>query len=205
LAPASRPAPRIGVERVGLEAADDEVAAAVERALRAIGAAGWQLVDVGWPDRAEVLDLSTTIMFAEAAAVHRTLLDSPEAALLGAPVAERFHTGATIPEPDYRAALAAAERLGAQVRGVLAAVDAVVGPTVPLVAPTVEAARQDPTLPRRIVAETRLANVARTPALTVPVPPASPGDLPVGLQLTAATDAATLAAGEAVAALLAAG
>jgi aspartyl-tRNA(Asn)/glutamyl-tRNA(Gln) amidotransferase subunit A len=203
LAPAApATAPRIGVDRAALEAADGEVAAAVEAALAAMRDAGWRLVDVEWPDRAEVLDVSTTIMFAEAAAVHRHLLDGPAAGDIGAPVAARFRMGATIGDGDYRAALAATDRLTAHVRKVLATVDAVVGPTVPLVAPTIEAARTDEALPRRIVADTRLANVAHTPALTVPVPPPV-GALPVGLQVTADTDAGTLATGEAVAALLA--
>jgi aspartyl-tRNA(Asn)/glutamyl-tRNA(Gln) amidotransferase subunit A len=200
LAPATTPTrPRIGVERAGLEAADGEVAAAVERALRALRDAGWQLVDVDWPDRAEVLDVSTTIMFAEAAAVHRKLLDGPSGGLLGAPVAARFRAGAAIGDGDYRAALAAAKRLTAEVGAVLGTVDAVVGPTVPMVAPTAEAARTDEALPRRIVADTRLANVAATPAITLPLPAEG---LPVGLQVTSTTDADTLATGAAIAALL---
>jgi Asp-tRNA(Asn)/Glu-tRNA(Gln) amidotransferase A subunit family amidase len=205
LAPALRvAAPRIGVERAALEAADGEVAAAVEGALRAMRDAGWHLVDVEWPDSAEILDVSTTIMFAEAAVVHRHLLDGPAGDLLGAPVAARFRAGATIGDDDYRAAREAADRLTADVRKTLATVDAVVGPTVPIVAPTIDAARTDDALPRRIVAETRLANVARTPALTVPVPTTSATTaLPVGLQVAADTDAGTLAVGQAVATLLA--
>jgi Asp-tRNA(Asn)/Glu-tRNA(Gln) amidotransferase A subunit family amidase len=199
LVPARRTAPRIGVERAALEAADGDVAAAVESALRTMRAAGWQLVDVEWPERAEVLDVSTTIMFAEAAAVHRHLLDGAAGDLLGEPVAARFRAGAAIGDDDYRAALAAAGGLTAHVRKVLTSVDAVVGPTVPLVAPTVATARTDEALPRRIVAETRLANVARTPALTVP---AATADLPVGLQVVASTDAGTLAVGQAIATLL---
>jgi Asp-tRNA(Asn)/Glu-tRNA(Gln) amidotransferase A subunit family amidase len=205
--PAGRNAPqRIGVERAALEAADGDVAAAVESALDKLQAAGWQLVDVEWPDRAEVLEVSTTIMFAEAAAVHRHLLDRPAGDLLGVPVRARFETGAEIGDDDYRAALAAAKRITADVRKALTTVDAVVGPTVPIVAPTIDAARCDEALPRRIVAETRLANVARTPALTVPVPTVTTvptAGLPVGLQVTADTDAATLATGQAIAALLA--
>jgi aspartyl-tRNA(Asn)/glutamyl-tRNA(Gln) amidotransferase subunit A len=199
LAAATAARPRIGVERAGLEAADGDVAAAVARALRAMQDAGWQLVDVEWPDRAEILDVSTTIMFAEAAAVHRKLLDGPSGGLLGAPVAARFRAGAAIGDGDYRAALAVAKRLTAQVGAVLGTVDAVVGPTVPMVAPTAEAARADEALPRRIVADTRLANVAGTPAVTLPVPTDA---LPVGLQVTSTTDAGTLAVGGAVAALL---
>jgi Asp-tRNA(Asn)/Glu-tRNA(Gln) amidotransferase A subunit family amidase len=192
---------RLGVEAGALAAADDPVATAVDAALRRLAAAGCELVDVaGWPDRSEILDVSTTIMFAEAAAVHRALLAGPAAALVGAPVAERFRVGAAIAEADYRRARSAGAGLAAQVRRALGAVDAVVGPTVPVVAPAVEAARTDDALPRRLVAETRLANVARLPVLTVPVPT---DGLPVGLQVTAASDAAALAVGAAVAGALA--
>jgi Asp-tRNA(Asn)/Glu-tRNA(Gln) amidotransferase A subunit family amidase len=191
---------RIGVEAAALAAADGPVAAAVEAALRRLRDAGCQLVDVDWPDRAEVLDVSTTIMFAEAAAVHRRLLDGPAASLLGAPVAARFRAGAAIGAEEYRAARSEASgRLTGHVHQVLQGVDAVVGPTVPIVAPTVEDARRDDALPRRLVAETRLANVARAPALTIPLPTAG---LPVGLQVTAASDGDTLAIGSAIATLL---
>src|SRR5215813_10829691 len=83
---------------------------------------------------------------------------------------------------------------------ILGTFDAVVGPTVPIVAPTIDEARRDPTLPALLVSNTRLANVTGTPAITVPAPTdaadpaatAGDGALPVGLQLMAATDAAAL-------------
>jgi aspartyl-tRNA(Asn)/glutamyl-tRNA(Gln) amidotransferase subunit A len=192
---------RIGVERAGVDAADVEVAGAIEAALGALAGAGCELVDVAWPDRDEVFEVTTTVMFAEAAAVHRALIAGPWADLLGAPVAERLRAGAAIGEGDYRAARAAADRLRVRARAVLDIVDAVVGPTVPIVAPTIEAARRDQALPRRLVAETRLANVAGVAALSLPLPVPA-GRLPVGLQVTAASDGRALAAGSALTALL---
>jgi Asp-tRNA(Asn)/Glu-tRNA(Gln) amidotransferase A subunit family amidase len=64
-------------------------------------------------------------------------------------------------------------------------------------APTVAEVRADPGLPAVLVANTRLANLAGVPALSLPVPPRNGAgtDLPVGLQLTAASDRQTLGIG----------
>ena len=189
---------RLGVDRAGLAGASDEVRAAVQGALDALAAAGATLADVDWPAVDEVVDASTTILFAEAAEVHRDLLASPEFALVGAAVADRLRAGAAITPAQLAAARQARERLAAAVTGVLAGapagggppVDAVVGPTVGIVAPTAERARTDPGLARELVAGTRLANLTGLPAVTVPV--RSRG-LPVGLQVSAATNATALA------------
>jgi aspartyl-tRNA(Asn)/glutamyl-tRNA(Gln) amidotransferase subunit A len=86
------------------------------------------------------------------------------------------------------------------VRTSLAGVDAVIGPTVPVTAPTVAGARRDAGLPALLVSGTRLANVAGVPALSLPVPPRNGAgtELPVGLQVIAATDAQTLGIGSAL-------
>jgi Asp-tRNA(Asn)/Glu-tRNA(Gln) amidotransferase A subunit family amidase len=188
--PAVSPGLRLGVDRAGLADADHTIAVAIEATLRRLADAGAELVDVDWPDRSEVLDVTTTIMFSEAATVHRTLLASPRAHLLGAPVRERLEAGAAIDPSSYDDARATARHIEAHVRKVLTSLDAVIGPTVPLTAPTIDAARTDPTLARRLVADTRLANLTGTPAITLPLPHQP---LPAGLQITGLTDAHTLA------------
>jgi Asp-tRNA(Asn)/Glu-tRNA(Gln) amidotransferase A subunit family amidase len=193
-------APRLAVDRRAVEAAEPAVATAVERTLVALAEAGWELVDLAatpegerWPDPDEVFAVSTTILFAEAAAVHRRLLASPDGTrALGEAVAARLHHGATIPTAEHARAVAAARAMAAGTRAVLATVDAVAGPAVPILAPTIGAARSDPALARTLVSGTRLGNVTGVPAITVPVPGA---ELPVGFQLLAATNAAALAAG----------
>lgn len=202
---------RLGVDRAALAAATPEVRGAVSAALDALADAGHQLVEVAWPDADEVFDASTAILFAEAAEVHRALMASPSAALLGAPVAARLRAGAEVTPPALVAARASAARITAEARASLAPapapapapadqrVDAVVGPTVALTAPPIDAARTDPDLARALVAGTRLANITGLPALTVPVPVAG---LPVGLQLVAAGNEAVLTIGAAVAATL---
>jgi len=192
--------PRLAVDRRAVEAAEPVVATAVERTLAALADAGWVLVDLDatpagerWPGPDDVFAVSTTILFAEAAAVHRRLLAAPDGTrALGEAVAARLHQGAAIPAAEHASAVAAGRAMAADARAVLATVDAVAGPAVPILAPTIEAARSDPTLAHTLVSGTRLGNVTGVPAITVPVPGA---DLPVGLQLLAATNAAALAAG----------
>jgi Asp-tRNA(Asn)/Glu-tRNA(Gln) amidotransferase A subunit family amidase len=193
--PSLAPRLRLGVDRAGLADADAAIAAAIGATLTRLADAGAELVDVDWPNRAEVLDVSTTIMFHEAAVVHRDLLAGPRADLLGAPVRERLETGAAITAAAHDDALAAAADIETHVRAVLADLDAVIGPTVPITAPTIDAARTDAGLARRLVADTRLANLTGTPAITIPL---DHRPLPAGLQITARTDAHTLAVAGAV-------
>jgi Asp-tRNA(Asn)/Glu-tRNA(Gln) amidotransferase A subunit family amidase len=236
----------LGVDRAGLAASSPEVRGAVDAALSTLAAAGCRLVEVGWPDPDEVFEVSTAILFAEAAEVHRALMASPAADLLGAAVAARLRAGAEVTPERLAAARASVVRITAEARATLAPVpgavptpggapapapvpgavpapsgapvpsgaatpgpaadpgdpvrvDAVVGPTVALTAPSIEAARTDPDLARALVAGTRLANITGLPALTLPVPTAG---LPVGLQVVAAGNEAALAIGAIVAATL---
>ena len=80
-------------------------------------------------------------------------------------------------------------------------VDAVLSPTVPIVAPRVDDVA-DPAVAARLVTFTRLADVVGLPAVSVPLPRGRlPGGganvgaaLPVGLQIEGATDAAVIGA-----------
>ena len=191
-APPRRPG-RLGVERTALAVADPPVAAAVDRALGVLRDAGWELVDVAWPGRERVQEVTTAIMFAEAAALHRTLLDH-HADRLGDDVLARLRLGAQVSDEAYRAAVAEAAVLRAEVDAVLDEVDAVVSPTVPIVAPAIDRVRAEPTVPAVLVSNTRIANVTGLPAVSVPVStPDSDDTLPVGLQVLAATDVDALA------------
>ncbi|HEX2028051.1 MAG TPA: amidase, partial [Nitriliruptorales bacterium] len=188
---------RLGVAEPELEDADVVVAGRIEGVVRVLAAAGLALTRVTWPDQEEVSAVSTAVMYAEAAAVHRRDLDA-HADRYGEDVRNRLLTGLQIPAAVYATALRARRGLERRVQAVLSDVDAVVGPTVGMVAPK-QAAAGDPRLPGRIVRNTRLANVSRVPAISLPVP----GDsLPVGLQLSAGDDARTLGYCAAVQALL---
>jgi aspartyl-tRNA(Asn)/glutamyl-tRNA(Gln) amidotransferase subunit A len=185
---------RLGVDRVGLELANPSVAAAIDRELARLHDAGWRLVDVRLPEPGRVHEATTPILFGEAATVHRVLLDR-HADQLGADVLARLRHGAKVTDADYAAARAEALVLRAEVEAFLADVDAIVGPTVLITAPTIDEARRDDTLPAKLVSNTRLGNAVGLPTLSLPAPT---DGLPVGLQLMARDDAATLALGAAI-------
>jgi aspartyl-tRNA(Asn)/glutamyl-tRNA(Gln) amidotransferase subunit A len=187
---------RVGVDRDALEAASGPVQAAVDGTLRELRDAGCHLVDVRWPDVAQatpVMEMSTTILFAEAAATYHDLLGSSALQMIGADVANRLETGAAIGDDKLQAARAEQARIEDAVRAMLGTVDVVAGPTVPVVAPTVEAARDDASLPQTLVSNTRLANVTGVPALSLPV--LRPNGPPAGFQLMAASDEQVLSYG----------
>jgi aspartyl-tRNA(Asn)/glutamyl-tRNA(Gln) amidotransferase subunit A len=192
---------RLGVDRAALEASTDDVTAAIDGLLRVLSDSGVELVDVALPSFELVRDLTTTIMFSEAAVEHRELLAEVDAAgtaegLVGDDVLARLQTGATITGTDRLAALAEAKELTAGVGATLATVDAVVGPTVRFTAPTVDEARTDPDLLAQLVTYTRLGNLTGLPALSLPVPvPGADDGLPVGVQVLAATNAQALGVG----------
>jgi Asp-tRNA(Asn)/Glu-tRNA(Gln) amidotransferase A subunit family amidase len=195
-----RPPNRIGVDRIAMETASQPVATVVDAALRALADAGCELHEVRWPDPEAVFHASTTIMTAEAGATHRDLVNSPARDLLGADVRarlradveSRFGPGPATSEADLDAARAEQARIEEETRTVLRSVDVVVAPTVPVLAPTIRAAREDRSLPATLVTNTRLANLTGVPALTLPLAGA---ELPVGLQLTSATADQVLAHG----------
>ena len=87
----------------------------------------------------------------------------------------------------------------ARVDELLRDVDALVGPTVGFIAPTIEEARRAPALGARLVRYTRLGNVVGLPAISVPVPT---GGMPIGLQLMTLRDADALSAAAALEAAL---
>jgi Asp-tRNA(Asn)/Glu-tRNA(Gln) amidotransferase A subunit family amidase len=188
---------RLGVDMAALNGAEPAVQAVLEPALLALTSQGVKLHEIRWPVSAEVLEVSTTILFAEAASVHHRLLDG--GAPLGVDVAARLATGAAIDPADHEQALIRRRELAELVRETLSTVDAVVGPTVPVTAPTLDFARAVDTLPGQLVANTRLANVCEIPALSLPI---VTDGLPVGLQVMAGSDATTLGVAAALSPLI---
>jgi Asp-tRNA(Asn)/Glu-tRNA(Gln) amidotransferase A subunit family amidase len=184
---APRARPRIGLIKASLEDAQPEVAEAIARLLELAARSGCTLVEIGWPEPELVIHSSTTIMFAEAAIVHREILERcPE--LLGEDVRARLDTGAAIGS----AALTEAERERVAIRAdtirAFEGLDCVVGPTVGILPPPLAVA-EEASLGLRLVANTRLANLVGIPAVSLPI--GAPG-APVGLQVMARADDSAL-------------
>jgi len=179
--------PRVaGVDRGALEESMPEVARAIEAALKRWGL---ELRDVTLPDLAATVATSTTLMYYEAAAVHRVMLASRRD-LYGNAVRERLERGLAISEADYRAAQERGRSMYDHIERLFAEVDVIAGPTVGFVAPTLVEA-EAPDMSTRLVRHTRLWNVVRFPAISLPVPVSG---LPVGIQLAARTEGDAFAA-----------
>lgn len=184
---------RVGVARSDIDAADNEVRDAIERAIQHLKDAGAEIIDVRWPDPEETFVTSTAIMFSEAAASHAAAL-ATHGDRYGADIKARLQLGADLSGIEVASAHRLRRALIAQVRSTLADVDVIVSPTTPLVAPLLAEAA-DPAVAPRIVANTRLGNVVGLPAISVPVRADGP---PIGLQVMGASDAELLGAAAAI-------
>jgi len=188
---------RIGLARADIEAADPDVQLRVEAAISALEDAGCELVDVKWPDAEKTFVTSTAIMFSEAAAIHQeSLRQNP--AHYGRDIQARLALGADLTAIEVATAHEYRRQLIAEVTRTLSGVQVIIGPTTPMVAPPSTLA-SEPSLPPRIVANTRLGNVVGLPAISVPLPG---GEIPVGLQILGARDAIVIASASAIEAVL---
>jgi Asp-tRNA(Asn)/Glu-tRNA(Gln) amidotransferase A subunit family amidase len=181
--------PRIGLIRSDLEDAQPQVAAAIEALLELAARRGCTIVDAVLAERELVVQTSTTIMFAEAAHVHREILaDCPE--LLGDDVRARLQAGAVIAAGELAAARRARDGVCEATAHALEGLDCLIGPTVGTLPPPLRTAAE-PSVGLGLVANTRLANLTGIPALSLPLPA---GGVMIGLQVMARSDERALAA-----------
>lgn len=169
---------------------DAEVAAAIEETLRVLAAAGVSVKRLVLPDPRPMMDATTVIVRAEAAAAHaRALAEQPR--VFQPFVRERLEIGAAIPAGRYREAVAACAALRATfVREVFAAVDAVVAPIVPvppltLVEATAGSVKDVMDRMTRFSRFARLFNGLGVPVLALPCGRSAAG-LPLAVQIAAA-------------------
>jgi Asp-tRNA(Asn)/Glu-tRNA(Gln) amidotransferase A subunit family amidase len=165
----------------------DEVRAAYEAALTALRASGLSIrpVEIRGADR--TVETYTNLALPEAAAWHAHYLDTRPGDYT-APVRNRLQAGQQITAVQYLTARQQRLTLTQAVDAALEGCQALVLPTLPIVAPllgTVEVtfdATQHQTLPVRsaMLRQTQLFNLTGHPAITLPVKTAG---LPVGLQL----------------------
>ena len=172
-----------------LDDIDDRVARAFDRALATLSAAGVSLSDIRVVELDELpaINANGGLASAEAFAWHRASL-AAHAAAYDPRVRVRIEKGAEQSAADYIEVLGHRRRLIAAADAATRTVDAVIYPTVPFTAPTLEALAEDADYARTN------ALALRNPSITnfldrcaVSIPIHEPGDAPVGLNLMGAT------------------
>lgn len=185
-----------------------EVARAFERALKKLSRAGANIVEIPFAELGELGPLNSWGGFSvvEGYAWHRKLLET-KGALYDPIIAKRFANGAEICAADYIALVTAREDLISRSRAVTERFDAVVMPTVPIIAPEISDLESNEDLylatGRLLIRNPGIANFFDRCALSVPCH--APGEAPVGFTLMGETmsDRRILAIGRSVEAALA--
>ena len=190
----ARSAPPLPGLRAGLVGAyatngmDDTVAAAFSRALSALSAAGVHLSEPSLPELDEIPRINSKggLVGAEAYAWHRPLLDQ-HADLYDRWILQRFDAGRSQSAADYIDVLEARRRMHEIVHPKMRALDVMLAPTVPIVAPRLDELEQP-----EFSNKTNLL-VLRNPALVnfldgcaISIPIHRRGEAPVGLMLIGA-------------------
>ncbi len=169
------------------ETMDGDVAEAYQQALKALGAAGAELVDVSWPE-VEVLPTLNSgggIAAAEAYAFHARQLET-SADGYDPRVGERILAGAASEPGELAEIRRERQRLIDFYGAAMADFDAVLTPTVPIVAPPLSAFEADEDYVRLnllVLRNPSLFNFLDGCAISLPVHDA--GSAPVGLMLAA--------------------
>ena len=202
---------RLGVCRTHLQDnLDPEIAQPFERALSRLSAAGAQLIDFTWRELDEYAAINAKGGFsaAECYARHRHLLETPSAEI-DPWVVVRVGPGSKQTAADYIELLAARSDWIARSEKRLAAFDALIAPTVPVVAPRIKPVLDDlATLGEYFKANSavlrncQFINFLDGCGVTLPIH--EPGSAPAGLMIAgpAMTDQRVLAIGLAVEAQL---
>ena len=165
-----------------LDDLEPPVAAAFARALSRLSAAGVRIVEIPFAELRELPPLSFSVV--EGYAWHRRLLETRRAEY-DPIVAGRFANGAAVSAADYIELLNLRKVLVEKSRSVTQGFDAVVMPTVPLVAPKLaDFAGNEPlwlATNRRMIRNPGIANFLDRCALSIPCHEA--GAAPVGFSL----------------------
>ena len=182
---------RLGVPRPYFcDLLDDDVRRAFDTAFAQLTQRGASIVDVEIPHAALIAPVYLHIVFGDAAAYHGPALES---------MADRYTTNVRlrlemaryVTAEDYVRALEGRRALRQEVDAAMAGLDALVLPTLPIVAPRIGeglvslGGRMEPV--RNVMLRlTQLFNITGHPAISLPMG-ASPSGLPTGLQLAGAT------------------
>jgi len=169
-----------------------DVRAAFTAALGALTNAGVSIRDAELPSAAGIAEAYVNIVLSEGAAWHRPYLDSRGRDYVPI-VRARFESGRLIPAVKYLEGLAFCRTLRRDVSAMLADVDALVLPTLPITAPllgsdeiTIDPARGGRSPVRSVMLKhTQPFNMSGHPAISLPI---RADGLPVGLQLVGRFD-----------------
>jgi aspartyl-tRNA(Asn)/glutamyl-tRNA(Gln) amidotransferase subunit A len=180
---------RIGVPRGFLFThCDDAVLAAFEAAINAISHAGARVQDVAfdaWLEAPSKLQENGTMVAAEAAHIHRDLLDS-RASEYDPFVHNRIRRGLTLSAAQYVGIQQARATLMAQLDVQLAGLDLLLVPTVPILAPRIDALANDAAAfaiaNALILRNPSVFNFYDLPAISLPLPRLE-SELAVGLMV----------------------
>ena len=173
-----------------LDGLDDSVAGAFDNSLRVLRAAGADIVEIELDELLELSAINATggLSAAESYAWHRQLIASKQA-LYDPRVALRILKGASMSAADYIDLLAARHNWISRMNARLSGFDAVLSPTVPMVAPPVAELIDDDMNFFRVnslmLRNPAVVNMLDGCALSLPcyASPSSPNQLPVGLML----------------------
>ncbi|MGI8653006.1 MAG: amidase [Geodermatophilaceae bacterium] len=178
----SSPFPTVGVvaNAEALDCAPD-VWQAFDAALSAVFRAGAPMFDVQLPDWGAMIDAVTDTQGPEAAAAHAELF-ATQASLYQPDVRDKLWAAMQIPGWRYIWSRAHAVIARDEASASLASCDAVVLPTVPIVAPGLH--EDEIQIRDLLLRNTRPASLTGHAAISIPLP--TGGGLPVGLQVIAA-------------------
>lgn len=169
-----------------LDGMDAQVGQAFERSLTRLAGAGARVESLDLPELALLPEARQRgwITAAEAWAWHRDRL-TERGALYDPRVAQRIRAGETISAADYLGALAARQRLIVAVAARLRGFDAVLSPTVPVVAPLLAPllASDETFFATNALLLRNTAFVNAIDGCAISLPCQAPGELPVGLML----------------------
>jgi aspartyl-tRNA(Asn)/glutamyl-tRNA(Gln) amidotransferase subunit A len=177
------------VKNVFFDSIEPAVAAAFERSLKTLRAAGARIIEIELPELAELTTINATGGFsaAESYAWHRLLLERSGAGY-DPRVVQRILRGATMKAHEYIDLMHARRDWIARVETALAPFDAVLSPTVPITAPSISsvapgAERDDEFFRVNTLLLRNPSIVNMLDGCAISLPCHVDGELPVGLML----------------------
>jgi aspartyl-tRNA(Asn)/glutamyl-tRNA(Gln) amidotransferase subunit A len=183
------------LRRYFAERLEDQVRKAFDGALGRLRDAGVHVIDVGIDDAGRIGETYVSIVLVEALRYHERTLATMADRYTPA-VRERLEAARGIDDEEFARALEERERLRAQVDAALGTCDALILPTLPIVAPRLGTDKVDlgggpEPLRTAMLRNTQLFNLTGHPAVAIPADQLRDG-LPASVQLVAASTARLL-------------